>query len=398
MDLKLLLKYLSNNFILQLLGVIFSGVSIKLLTLPELGVFNLGKSLAGSFQYTHIGFRYSLDRLLPEGDLESNLKNMRMTLIINSVISLVLFIVYCFVYSFNFFFLCYVLGGWFFATFTLARIYKRGIGQLDSFIRLTFISNLLVIIVPLLGMVIGGVNVLFISYLFISLFLLIRYFPQKLFLAKKRYSKTDFFKLLKIGIPIYISNIAIFIGDNIDKFLINYFLGLKAVGEFGIVTLFYSVILMLPSLVVELSFPEYIKEKKSKKEIKKLTFRHLVIGGVLIISAIVLSYFILPFILNMFYSKYNYLEPLIKLIVLALIPYIFISPTYCLLFANDQSSKISFVNIFALLFYFLIVYLLLKNKYGLEYIIYAKICYSFLLSIGLIFLVWKTGLIKMYFF
>ena len=194
MNIKLILRYLTNNVLLQLLGIIFSGASVKMLTLSELGLFNLAKSLAGSFQYTHLGLRYSLDRFLPEGNTDSNTKILHITIIVNSIISFLLFIFYCFLYKFNFFLLCYILGGWLFATFSLIRVYNRGIGQLNYFVYLTFISNMLVIVIPFTGLYFKGEKGLFLGYMCITFFLLIKYFPKELFNIKFVFNKIDFIK------------------------------------------------------------------------------------------------------------------------------------------------------------------------------------------------------------
>lgn len=389
---------MTSNFFIQILGVIFSGFTVKLLTLPELGLYNLAKSLSASFQYTHLGLRYSLDRLLPEGSEESNLKGLYITLITNTIVSVGLFLFYIFSYNYSVFFLCYILGGCFFATFSLIRVYNRGIGKLDYFVYLTFVSNVAIIIIPFIGLYLKGENGMFLGYLLVSLALLIRYFPKKFFLGiSKQVYKNNFLALFKLGFPIFVSNIAIFVGDNIDKFIINYFLGLDKVGEFGIISLVFSLILMLPSLIVELVFTDYIKQKDSKKDVRKIMFKHILIGLLLIFVAITLVYFALPDILFFFFPHYFYLIPQIKIIVLAIIPYIFISPAYCLLFAHDQSTQVSVVNILGLILYFLVIYFLLLNKFTMEYVLYSKIGYVSFYCIGLIILSWRSGLIKKYF-
>ena len=397
MKIKLILRYLSNNFLLQLLGIFFSGLTIRMLTLPELGLFNLAKSLASSFQYTHIGFRYALDRTLPEGKIEYNLKSTYITLIINSLVSLILFIVYCIFYNYNIYFILYILGGWVFATFSLIRIYYRGVGLTDYFVRITFTSNLLIIVIPIFGIYLGNIKGLFISYLLITTVILLKYFPSNLYTYKFAWDKIHILKLFKTGFPIFISYIALFISDNLDKFVINHFLGIKSVGEFGIITLAYSSILMLPSLIVELVFPDYIKLKESKSEIRGLLVKHIVTGFLLIISSIIVTYLILPIFINTFFPKYYYLNSEIKMIVFALIPYILISPFYCLLFANDKSVNVSVLNVFCLILYLIFTYYFLANNYNLLYVIYSKIAYVFMYLIGLIILLWKCGLINKYY-
>lgn len=371
---------------------------MKVLTLPELGLYNLAKSLSASFQYTHIGLRYSLDRTLPEGKIELNLKSTYFTLIVNSIVSLILFTIYWFYYDYNIYFICYILGGWLFATFSLVRIYYRGIGLVEYFVRITFISNLLVIAIPIFGVYLGGIKGLFISYLLITAALLFKFFPKNLFIYKITWDKTHFIKLYKTGFPVFVSYMALFISDNLDKFVINHFLGIKAVGEFGIITLTYSLILMFPSLIVELVFPQYIKFKNSKLKIKELLYKHIIIGFILITISITVTYLILPILIDAFFPQYYYLSSQIKIIIFALVPYILISPIYCLLFANDKSVSISVVNVFCLFFYVTFVYYFLANNFSLTYVIYAKIVYVFVYLIGLLILMMRNGLIKKYFY
>lgn len=379
------------------MGIFFSGLTIKLLTLSELGLLNLAKSLASSFQYTHIGFRYALDRTLPEGKFEDNLKSIYVTLLLNSAISFVLFVFYCICYERNIYFISYILGGWLYATFSLIRIYYRGIGLIEYFVKITFISNLLVIAIPIIGVYLGSINGLFLSYLLITILLLLKYFPKKLFMCKINWDKKHVLKLFTTGFPIFISYVALFISDNLDKFVINHFLGIKAVGEFGIITLAYSLIMMLPSMVVELVFPDYIKLKESKNKIKRLLINHIFIGFTLIISSLLITYLILPIFVNTFFSTYYYLIPEIKIIIFALLPYILISPIYCLLFANDNSLSISILNVFCLIIYLMLIYYFLANNYNLSYVIYSKIAYILIYLIGLIVLFWKCGLVNKYY-
>lgn len=391
MNLKKIIKYLSTSALLQVLNLVLSFLAIKLLNLSDLGRYNIAKSIAGTFQFANLGFRYSLDRKLPESQNESlNILRLSICAYVNTIVSTLILAFFAFWYGFNWFYILYGLGGAFIASFTLLRVYYRGISQIDLFISASLYGGVLPIVFPILGLYFFGLIGIGVSFLLSSILIFFYYkrkvqlFTFKEILAHKKYT----FIFFKVGSIIYLTNFFEFIANNFDRFFIEAYSGLAAVGEYGIIILVFSLSLIIPGAILELVFTDYIRDKKNKLKILKHIKKHLKINTALIMIFIVLSYFLLPYVIPLAFSKYTYLIYPMQVILLALIPYIFISPIYSVLFAFDRHKQIFYANLIATIVYFILLYLVLSRNYTVLNLVYIKIGYTTLyLLFMIVFLV-----------
>lgn len=379
MNLKKIIKFLTSSAVIQILNFGLSFVAIKFLDLTNLGKYTIAKSISGTFQFANLGFRYGLDRKLPETENES-LNQLRLSICsyINFLISGVIMAIIIVRYGYDYFYLIYALGGLFIAAFTLIKIFFRGTNNVNIFIKSTFYGGIIPILASIIGLVLFGLKGLAIMFL-VGAFSIYYYYSKKvkilslkIVLKNRKYAYLFF----KTGIIIYLTNFFVFMVNNFDRFFIEEYSGIENVGEYGIIILVFTVSLTIPSSILEMVFPSYIKDKKDKKSIYKHAVKHLKVNFFLVFLFILISFFLIPYIIPIFFNKYSYLIEAMKIILFALIPYVFIGPLYAILFAFDKHKQILAINIIVTIIYFLSLYLVLKNGFNIINLAYLKIAYT----------------------
>ncbi|MBL6449863.1 hypothetical protein JMN32_26360 [Fulvivirga sp. 29W222] len=380
MNLRIIFKFLSTSAVIQAFNLLLSFAVIKWLSLTELGRYNIGKSIAGTFQYANLGYRYGLDRRLPEStNDELNSLRLSICIYINTGVSCLILLFITLRYGFNWFYIIYGSGGAFISGFTLIRVYFRGTDKLNYFISSSFYGGIIPIAFPILGLILFGLTGLAVSFFIVSLMVFIFYLqkiklkPIKEVWLQKQYSLIFF----KVGSIIYLTNFFQFLANNFDRFFIEAFSGLATVGEYGIIILVFSLSIIVPGSVVEMFFPQYIKDKRNKKAIMANVKKHIKMNLLLILPFICLAYVLLPYVVPLIFEKYSYLVEPMQITLIALIPYIFLGPIYCLLFAFDRHKQILLSNVIASILYFTLLYIALSNNSQIITLVYLKISYTF---------------------
>jgi len=357
-------------------------------------MYNLAKSLGGSFQYANLGLRYSLDRKLPLGKDYYNRKQLQVCFLVQAIISVIICGIYLLMYGFNMVYMIYYVGGAVFAAFSLIRIYYRGIGKTDLFIKSSLWSGILTVIFPIIGLYFWSIYGLVIGYLLATVLVFVIYLDKSIF--HNFYYKPSsryLFSFFKIGFPFLLTNVMLFLADNLDKFIINYYLNIEAVGEYAIITLVYTLSLMIPATVLEIMISEFVKNRQ-ERGLKGIYKKHTLILIGLITSFVLTSYILMPFLVHIFFPKYDYLVGEMRLILFALVPYIIISPIYGVLFALDKRKQILSANVLAIIGYFTLLFYCLSTHHGLLYVVYCKIAYAALYSLFLCYEIYRTGFWK----
>ncbi|MGR3811429.1 oligosaccharide flippase family protein [Jiulongibacter sp. NS-SX5] len=389
--LKQTIRYLSSSFVIQILNLSFSFFLIRKLSLENVGRFNLAKTLAGFFQYSSFGLRYAMDRRLPNGSRTTNWHLLLICIQFSNFFNIPLLLIFFINYEYNYQYLIYCFGGILFSNFTILKVYYRGIGKVSKFIWLSTIGGIVTVVFPFIGLALFGLDGAIIGYTISTVLLFLYYFRSlgSIFtrISFKVFKGIYFKKLFFLGMPLFVTNVLVFLGDNLDKILIEKELGLENLGIFSIVILVYSVSAILPSILVEMYFPDYIKLKKDR-EINNLFLRHVLVSAVFIVTLILATYALLPVIINYFFLDYVHILPLMNIILLSVFPFIIISPIYCYLFAFDRNNLISLAKVASIFFYFSVLVYILKNSQSLEYIVINKVVsvYVYMLLLILFFL------------
>lgn len=377
---KTIVKFLSSSVVIQILNFILSFVAIKFLSTNNLGKFNIAKSISGSLLYANLGLRYALDRRLPKSKNEKlNRYSLKVTLIINAFISSLILLAFLTIYNFDKVYLIFGIGGFFVSSFTILRIYFRARSEFKLFINSSFVGGTIPILAQIIGVLIWKLNGIIYGYLFANILVFIIY---------QRKVKLDWFtvinkflyikKLFKAGVLMYLTNLFVFFASNYDKILIERYRGLDTVGEYSIVTLIYTMSLLIPGAILEILLPEYVK---AKNNFKSILISHLKYLTPLVIFFLVLSFWLLPYIVKFIFVEYIYLIDSMRLSIFGIIPYLVISPIYGVFFANNKHRFILISNVSATTLFFAILWFGLENNFSFYQLVWLKISYAIVYSI-----------------
>lgn len=395
MNLRKILQYSTSNLLIQLLNLVFSVLVVGLLSLPDLGKYNLAKGLSLAFQYTSLSFRYGLDRRLPRISNKLGASQLASVILINGMIAVVLLLSLLFYYRFDPVFTLYCAGGLIFSVFSLYKIFFRSTGQLKIFVQSNLVAGLTTILLPLAGLWFYGLLGLALGYFIACLAVTIIYGRKYLHLFRKvTIHKPYLKKIFFVGLPIYVSNLFVFFGDYLDRFMIDYFINRETVGEFSVVILLYSVMILVPSSILEMTYPDYIRKKDSGAELRQLVSRHvklnLVMVGVVVAGVLVA----LPYAFEWLFPRYLYLLPYCYMICLAVVPSILIPVFWALLFTFDKGYGILRASGVSLLLYLAGLLILLNSNFSFYMLVWAKVLFSYIYLGGLLYYVFRFKLHK----
>jgi O-antigen/teichoic acid export membrane protein len=383
LKIKDVFKFLSFNVLIQILGVVFNLFVIKVLTLDELGKYNLAKGLSQFFLFAHLGLRYSLDRRLPSSTKLVGLRQLKFVLILNSLVSIILFVYIVFKYGFDWQYLSFSIGGALFSFFSLIKIYHRGSGDIKTFMKANYISGLLPLVLSFIAVYLFGLSGLSIAYVLSCIILFVSYYNGDTKLNSINLNLFYLKKMFLLGLPHLLSNIFVFIADTYDRFIIESYADLRTLGEFSIITFVYTFSLIISSTLLEALISEYIKNKNNNYDLKKVIKKHFMLGALLICLIFIGAFIFMPIGFNWIFPQYEYLIDKMQIMLFAFLPYIFIPICWSLLFANNKGNQIMISSAIAALFYISILTLVLKNHSSLNNIILAKVSYSYIYLISL---------------
>ena len=170
-----LVRYLGLGYISAFLNVILNLLLIKLLDISSFGKVTLGKSMFQSFDFSHLGVRYGLDRYLPHcKELKESSEIFTIGFVFSTLFSL-FFVLFWFFYDVSnvAFYSFFYISGVFYSIVTIYRIYYRAEDDKTSFVSISFYAT----IIPLIFQICWSLFVWFVwfynvsfSFLFIFLF------------------------------------------------------------------------------------------------------------------------------------------------------------------------------------------------------------------------------------
>lgn len=382
-----LFKFLGIGYLGTFLNMLINVLLIKYLSSYEFGRISLGKSIFQSFEYSHCGLRFGMDRILPHLKSESEKSKYFSAVYYFSIFTSLGFIFYWILYDIQdwLFYLCFSIPGLFYTLITITKIYFRSYENKTKFISISFWIQIFPIFAQILGLLIFGQIGFVLSYIFsylIVFFLARKYYYVPLVVFNKGLLK-PVKNLFNYGGLLFWSSIINFLATTGDRFFIAKYLGLSVVGEFSVIMFFFTAIIMFSSSYTELIMSKIILNPFFSYIIKQITF--------VIIIAIFLagiSYFVLPFFLELFIPKYSYLVSSIQIILLASIPQACIPILNNFFHAIDKRRTLLIINIISTIVYFVgLIYVLTITK-DLKSLVYWKffsICLLVILTLGSFF-------------
>lgn len=369
---KSVFKYLSISYINVGLNVLINLLLINNLSSYNFGRISIGKTIFQTFDFAHIGIRNGLDRLLPDKHEEEEINEYFTVGLSTTLFVSFFFFIFWNIYKSSsiLFYIFFTLSGIFYSVITLYRIYYRSKNNKGNFVRISFYSILFPSLIELFGFILFGIKGYIIGFLFayiIVIIIIYKKFHVNLIIYKERYI-TVLKKILDKGWLLFLTSLVAFFSTSADRFLIEYYWGLEAVGRFSVIMFIFSVLAMFPVNYTEMIMSNIIKLKSFK-----YVFRHAILIAGFIFILVVLVYFLLPFLVQVFMKQYINDIHFMKIILLAIIPYSMRSVFYYYMHAIDKRVILFIIDLITTIAYIIGLMFILTKTNNLEYILYLKI-------------------------
>lgn len=370
-----LLKYIGIGYISAILNVLLNLLLIRYLSPVLLGKVTLGKSVFQSFEFSHMGIRYGLDRLLPHCTNEEDRDQIFSVAYFFSFLFSLFFIVFWALYYSKdiLFYSCFYISGLIYTLVTVYRIYYRSLEQKRDFINMSFFVVICPLLIQLIGLLIGGVNGFIIAHLLsylISFFICYRFWKIKIRIFKRDFYSV-FRKLLSSGFLLFLSSIINFFATTGDRFLIAKYWGLEPLGIYSVVMFFFTAY-----TVLTLNYTELIMSKIILNPTFRFIIKHIIFVAIISLVLILFSYPILPYFVDAFMPHYNNYIFSMRLILIGVIPFAALPILNYCLHALDKRNVLLYINIFCTLCYFIALQFMLLNPVNIELLIGLKVVFN----------------------
>ena len=377
--------YILLSYVATLFNTVLSLFLIRELSYSQLGRVTLGKSMFQSFEFSHIGLRYGLDRILPRCKSE-NIRNIYFSVaFLFSLFSSLIFCLFWFFYSIKevAFYAPFIVAGLLYTAITLYKIYYRSYEEKSVFLQISFWILLFPILIQLLGLYIfnfyGYIISYLLSYLISGFIVYYKFKIDIVFDAKKYYS------VLKIifskGYLLFVSVLFSFLSSTGDRFFIEKYWGLENLGIYSVAMFFFSALGVFAN-----SYTEMIMSKIVSLKSFKYVLRHLCFVAVLTIVMVVLVDALTPYFVSLFMPDYLEQIDIIQYALWATVPFSLTPILNYHLHAMDKRNVLLIINIVCTCIYFiLLIPLLLRdvNLYGLVWL--KNLFYTILMFATLLF-------------
>lgn len=371
-------KYLFISYISVILNVVLNIITIKYLSVMELGRVTLGKTIFQSFDFSHIGIRYGLDRLLP------SIKNQKLKsevlrvayycIFFSSAILMLIWIFYN--KSDHLFYLSFSMAGLFYALLMTYRVFYRADENKSNFIIISILVNLLPITFQIFGLIIWDKWGLVFSGLFGYLlsFIIVKCKYEIKFKLKLIRSLLILRDLQKKGFVLFISAVFTFFSTVGDRIIIEEFWGLKILGIYSVILFVFSVF-----SIFSVSYTEMIMNKIVQNKSFKFVLSHSIKIMVLTFLLIVVSINLLPFFVNLLIPKYNIYNIQMRNVLIGAIPYSCLPILNHYLHALDKRNVLLLINIICTVAYFSGLIVVLRRTISLDNLIFLKNSFYFII-------------------
>lgn len=351
-------KYVFYNYLGQIMNAINS-IIIRIVLPPTImGDYAFLQMIYSYFDLSHLGLRFSIDKLLPiEKNEEKKIRIFSVGISYSILFSIIAYIftliIIIILYRRNtriIFGLIILEAASFFMNITnFKKAFFRANEVIDAmnFFAIVYInlSSLLKIIFVLLFKYWGVVFAYFLSnFLFFLIF-------NKKFTLKFRFNfdKKFFIQIFSIGFPLFLNSLVTMTYIQIDKWAALIFMGKDTLGFYSTPLLFANFMLILPNSLSEVFFPRIIKSfQKGKEElityVKKLS---LYLVGLNILVSLFVS-IIIPYVVNWFLPEYVNTILAAQIIVFSSIPVMINSIIYYSLIALNKHNTIFIINTISL--------------------------------------------------
>ncbi len=375
-----ILRYLVISYFSVVFNLILNILTIKYLNSRDLGSVTLGKSIFQSFSFSHFGIRFGLDRHLPNSNSQLRRTEIFGIAYFSSMFFSLVFVIFWFFYTFDdFWFYCtFYFSGFLNTLIMIYRVFYRAENVKSKFINISLIVNLLPIVFQIIGLFIWGILGLIIGGFFGHLicFLIVKnQYGLKIEFRKIR-GLIILKRLFNSGIVLFVSAGVTFFSTIGDRFFIEGYWGLEVLGVFSVIMFVFSVF-----NIFAVNYTEMIMNKI----VQTRSFRYVFIEGLkltLIICIFVLiSYFLLPSFVKLIIPQYVSYTAQMKDILIGAIPFSCLPIFNHYLHSIDKRKILLVINIFCTSIYFILLFIILKEKVSLDRLIFLKNLFYTLISL-----------------
>jgi O-antigen/teichoic acid export membrane protein len=373
---KNLLQYLGISYFSTILNLILNVLLIKYLTPTLLGKVTIGKSIFQSFEYSHCGIRFGLDRLIPHCESEEEKNPLFSVAFLFSFISSLIFVCFWVFYDISnyLFYSTFYISGILFSLSMIYRVYYRTYENKSRFVTLSFWVILIPLVMKILGLIIFGLYGFLIFHLLgyiLSYFVCYKFYGVVLVLRKREIIPV-FKRLFSTGYLLFLSAIINFLSSTGDRFFIAKYWGLEMTGGFSVIMFFFSALTLLFTNYTELIMNKITLTPSYIYIIKQILF----IGSIAIVLFLVI-YPVIPYFVINFIPEYQSHIRSMRMILLSTIPYATLPILNHYMHAIDKRNVLLSINAVCSFIYFIGLFFVLLHYREMEILILLKTIFIF---------------------
>lgn len=364
---------------------------MRILSLYDFGIVSLGKSIFQSFEFSHFGIRYGMDRMLPVENTLQKKNELYISAYKFSVLSSLVFISFWIIYEWNnslIIYLAFIISGFLNTLLNITRIYYRTFNDKKLFIRITFLINIVPLVTEGIGCFINGFRGFIIGFF-------IGYFITYLIVQIKYRLKIDIStnlllinikNLFSIGFIMFVSGVLSFLVSAGDRFFIANYWGNEQVGLFGIAMFFFSALSIFSTAYTEMIMSNIIQNKSFRYIV-----RHLLFVIIFSIVMVIIVNILCPVFFKIIMPKYLQYVDTIRIILYATIPFSMLPILNYYLHALDKRKIMLVINgIVSIIYLAVLIIVLTNNNPNVKALLILKDSYYFIITL-------ITGIISLYF-
>jgi O-antigen/teichoic acid export membrane protein len=234
----------------------------------------------------------------------------------------------------------------------------------------------------------GAVALLGLQPFFIILF---SYIFNKDFGFKIDFKNTLYFKLvIKLGFIPFLTGVLHYINLQIERWVIGFDLGIKALGDYYLVFLYVSLFSVIPGAIASLNFPEYMKvlslnnSEKSLVEIFKVHYLEIIFYMLIVSFG---TFFIMPWCIKMLLPMHISGIKYVKIVFVGLFFFTLVDPISFIINAKLHYKELLYIYIGSLVVSAISYCFLYFNNFG-SLVNYSFVNVIFYISVSLGYVVY----------
>lgn len=317
---KTISAYSFLAYLNQACNVFINLVFIKTLSLNMLGEVAIAKVWMQLVDYTHLGFRFALDRYVPVWDKDRSENLLWLCIVTTSAVTALLICVALTFTANPLLIATFIVWGYCVSITTILKNYYRA--SADNR-KMLFVYA----ICPTIPVAIQAVAVIYLGFSWFLGLTITAYVGAVLYLlrdinVRHALTKLDIratvVSVRLSALSMLMNSIIIFLSFAVDRVLLNYFAPKNVLGEYSVILFAFSLLLIVPSTLAEFIFPKIVSETANTGRIYyPMETLSIIVPTVL---AIGIAFIAIPFAMELF-PQYGRLTEMIQLIIFGIIPY-----------------------------------------------------------------------------